>query len=136
MLTSGSTGNSKAVCLSHGQILSSMRGKSIHHGTTEKDVFLNWIGLDHVANLVEIHLHAMSLAAQQVHIQSSDILANPTLFLKKVALHKVTYTFAPNFFLATLVQSLGSLNETFNQEKEHPDNFTLDMANRTNSSSG
>jgi hypothetical protein len=34
-------------------------GKSQHHQTTEDDVFLNWTGLDHVANLTEIHLHAL-----------------------------------------------------------------------------
>lgn len=41
MLTSGSTGNPKAVSLTHSQILSSLRGKSEMHGTTFKDVFLN-----------------------------------------------------------------------------------------------
>jgi len=32
-------------------------GRSQHHQTTEDDVSLNWTGLDHVANLTEIHLH-------------------------------------------------------------------------------
>lgn len=41
MLTSGSTGNPKAVCLTHYQILSSVRGKSDMHLTTSRDVFLN-----------------------------------------------------------------------------------------------
>ena len=58
MLTSGSTGNVKAVPLRHGQILQALLGKSAHHGTTRRDVFLNWVGLDHVASLTEIHLHA------------------------------------------------------------------------------
>jgi acyl-coenzyme A synthetase/AMP-(fatty) acid ligase len=112
MLTSGSTGNPKAVCLQHGQILSSIRGKSIHHETARDDIFLNWTGLDHVANLTEIHLHAISLAAQQVHIQGSDVLTNPMCFLEKINSHRVTYTFAPNFFLAALVRSFESLNGT------------------------
>ena len=66
MVTSGSTGNAKAVGLRHKQILEAVKGKSILHGTRSSDVFLNWIGLDHVANLTEIHLHAMGLAAEQV----------------------------------------------------------------------
>jgi acyl-CoA synthetase (AMP-forming)/AMP-acid ligase II len=110
MLTSGSTGNPKAVCLRHGQILASLKGKAKHHGTTEDDVFLNWTGLDHVANLTEIHLHAMSLAAKQVHLDAADILADPVFFLEAIHAHKVTYTFAPNFFLTTLVRSLESLD--------------------------
>jgi acyl-CoA synthetase (AMP-forming)/AMP-acid ligase II len=102
MLTSGSTGNAKAVCLKHSQILRSLQGKSKHHGTYKKDVFLNWIGLDHVANLTEIHLHAMSLSAQQVHIPSTQVLADPITFLSHITNYKVSYTFAPNFFLASL----------------------------------
>lgn len=111
MLTSGTTGNPKAVCLHHGQILYSLRGKSMHHGTNGKDVFLNWTGLDHVANLIEIHLHAISLSAAQIHISASEVLADPKLFLQVVHSSKITYTFAPNFFLAALVRNIESLIE-------------------------
>ena len=106
MLTSGSTGNAKAVELRHGQILQAVRGKSIHHGTKEQDTFLNWIGLDHVANLTEVHLHAMSLAADQVHVSAIDLLADPMTFLRLISKHKIAYTFAPNFFLASLKKIL------------------------------
>jgi acyl-CoA synthetase (AMP-forming)/AMP-acid ligase II len=41
-----------------------------------------------------------------VHIPSSMILAEPMVFLNRITVHKVTYTFAPNFFLASLVQRL------------------------------
>jgi long-subunit acyl-CoA synthetase (AMP-forming) len=44
MLTSGSTGNAKAVELSHEQILASLKGKSAATNTTRQDIFLNWIG--------------------------------------------------------------------------------------------
>jgi acyl-CoA synthetase (AMP-forming)/AMP-acid ligase II len=66
MLTSGSTGNAKAVALTKKQLLHAIVGKSQHHQTTEDDVFLNWTGLDHVANLTEIHLHALSLGEYQL----------------------------------------------------------------------
>ena len=64
MLTSGSTGNSKAVALRHSNLLSSVRGKSRHHGTTPRSQFLNWIAFDHVACVSEIHIHALELNAQ------------------------------------------------------------------------
>jgi acyl-CoA synthetase (AMP-forming)/AMP-acid ligase II/thioesterase domain-containing protein len=102
MLTSGSTGNAKAVPLSHSQILTSVHGKSAHHGTTSSSAFLNWIGLDHVANLTEIHLHAMSLCANQIQVQAADLLQDPLHFLRLLGKHKVEYTFAPNFFLTKL----------------------------------
>jgi acyl-CoA synthetase (AMP-forming)/AMP-acid ligase II len=106
MLTSGSTGCSKAVALTHRQILHAVVGKSLLHHTTEDDVFLNWTSLDHVANLLEIHLHAMSLGANQIHLHSSTVLAEPMVFVEKISKHKVSYTFAPNFFLASLVRRL------------------------------
>lgn len=64
MLTSGSTGNVKAVPLRHRQVLTSVQGKSRHHGTQPGDVFLNWVGLDHVASLTEVHLHASEYMPQ------------------------------------------------------------------------
>lgn len=106
MLTSGSTGNAKAVCLRHGQILSALDGKRKHHGTCKGDVFLNWIGLDHVANLCEIHLHAISVGSDQVHMQASDLLSDPGAFLRLIHRHRISYTFAPNFFLALLRRHL------------------------------
>lgn len=48
MLTSGSTGKSKAVEITHGQVLASMNGKSRMLDTSEDDAFLNWVGFDHV----------------------------------------------------------------------------------------
>lgn len=118
MLTSGSTDSPKAVCLHQGQIISSLRGKSIHHGTVKDDIFLNWIGLDHVANLTEIHLHAVSLGAQQVHVQGANVLAQPFYFLDIIHSQKVTYTFAPNFFLTALIRSLESLTGTHGSPSE------------------
>ncbi|KAJ5281133.1 hypothetical protein N7478_006505 [Penicillium angulare] len=106
MLTSGSTGNAKAVSLRQGQMLKSIRGKSIHHGTEPGDVFLNWVGLDHVASLTETHLHAMSLGSNQVHVSAPEVLRDPLQFLRLIDIHKVVYTFAPNFFLTKVYDSL------------------------------
>nr|P9WES4.1 RecName: Full=Nonribosomal peptide synthetase acyN; AltName: Full=Polyporic acid synthetase acyN [Ascocoryne sarcoides]UQS21311.1 AcyN [synthetic construct] len=112
MLTSGSSGNAKAVCLRHGQLLQSIAGKSTHHGISKSDVFLNWIGLDHVANLTETHLQAMQHAAPQFHVQASDLLVDPLILLKLIDRHRITVTFAPNFFIASVRVAL-----------EHPEPF-------------
>ena len=106
MLTSGSTGNAKAVCLSHSQILAAVRAKSKHNGTTRDDIFLNWIGLDHVVNLVESHIHAMYVGAEQVHVQAADLLVEPLRFMRLIHEHRATLTFAPNFFLAMVRRAL------------------------------
>ncbi len=108
MLTSGSTGFAKAVCLRHGQMIKAVKGKANYHGNTGETVFLNWIGIDHVANLTEIHLHAMVLRANQIHVQAADLLVQPSTFVNLLSKHGVGYTFAPNFFLAALRKSLES----------------------------
>jgi long-subunit acyl-CoA synthetase (AMP-forming) len=41
MLTSGSTGNAKAVPLRHKEILGSVRGKASIHAVAEEEAFLN-----------------------------------------------------------------------------------------------
>ena len=111
MLTSGSTGNAKAVMLNTPQILSSIRGKSQNWNSADSSVLMSWIGLDHVANLTEIHLHAMFLRAEQVQVQANELLAEPLLFLDMINKHRVTHTFAPNFFLAQLEKQL-SIKDT------------------------
>ncbi|KXH27283.1 hypothetical protein CSIM01_02567 [Colletotrichum simmondsii] len=108
MLTSGSTGNVKAVPLRHGQVLDAVTGKSAHHGTTIADIFLNWVGLDHVASLVEIHLHAMSLGASQIHVPAPPLIQDPMHFVRLLDTYNVTYTFAPNFFLTMVLDALVS----------------------------
>ena len=118
MLTSGSTGNAKAVCISHEQILASVAGKSaaLFLELSGHCTFFNWIGLDHVGSLVEIHLHAMFLVVDQVHAQAPDIIAYPASFLHILSRHSVARTFAPNFFLAKLKAAL---------EKQSPEDYDL-----------
>ena len=106
MLTSGSSGNAKAVALSHKQIISSVRAKSAFFDTTDADIFLNWIGFDHVASLLETHIHAIYLGSEFVHVPASTLMADPRVFLRLIGMHRVTYTFAPHFFLTRLLKTL------------------------------
>ena len=106
MLTSGSSGNAKAVVLSHKQIITSVSAKSAFFDTTDTDIFLNWIGFDHVACLVETHIHAIYVGSEFVHVPAPILMADPRLFLRLIGSHRVTYTFAPHFFLSRLLRTL------------------------------
>jgi len=106
MLTSGSSGNAKAVCLRHGQIIHALNGKISFHKISQEDHFLNWIGLDHVANLTEIHLQAMHAGTEQLHVPATDILVDPLSFLRLISEYRISYTFAPGFFLRSLIRLL------------------------------
>ena len=105
MFTSGSTGHSKAVCLTHEMILESISGKSEMLETDSRTVFFNWIGADHVACLTEMHGHALWAGADQIYVQAADVVAAPLLFWNIVSTHNVTHSFAPNFFLASLLKA-------------------------------
>ncbi|KAI1141461.1 acetyl-CoA synthetase-like protein [Hypoxylon sp. FL0543] len=108
MLTSGSTGNAKAVRLTHKQISAAVTGKALVRPLNLEGAFINWIGLDHVASLVEIHIQALWLGVSQVHVHAADIVASPHLFLDLLSQHRVARSFAPNFFLAKLVATCSS----------------------------
>ena len=106
MLTSGSSGNPKAVCLRHGQIIHAIKGKIASNHTQQGDRFLNYIGLDHVANLTEIHLHAMYLGAEQTHVPGSRIMKEPLSILQLIHEYRISYCFATKSLLVGLVRSL------------------------------
>ncbi|KAI1286567.1 hypothetical protein F5Y03DRAFT_380680 [Xylaria venustula] len=98
MLTSGSTGTPKAVSLSHGQVLAAVAGKATVRPLLPGNFPLfNWIGLDHVASLIEIHIQALWLGVDQVHAHAADIVSSPTTFMSLLHRHKVSRTFALAF---------------------------------------
>ncbi|WP_392892833.1 AMP-binding protein [Streptomyces sp. LN699] len=102
MLTSGSTGGSKAVMLTHGNLLASMAAKNGHHRLGPADTTLNWVSFDHVAALLECHLLPLYAGSTQVHAPAGAVLADPLEFLRLISRHDVTMTFTPNFLLGLI----------------------------------
>lgn len=99
MLTSGSTGSSKAVRLTHANLLASMAAKAERLAVTAADTTLNWITFDHIA-AVEGHLLPLWAGADQVHVHPQVVLGDPLRFVQALDAHRVTVTFTPNFLLA------------------------------------
>ncbi|CAL5868710.1 uncharacterized protein PFLUO_LOCUS2937 [Penicillium psychrofluorescens] len=116
MLTSGSSGNCKAVCLTHQQMFASIRGKLAVMPVSDGSSVLNWIGLDHVASLMETHLLSMFAGVNQIQIQAAEVLSNPLLFLRLLSKHKVCMTFAPDFFLRKLLATLDKSSKEAKQD--------------------
>ncbi|KAJ5938063.1 hypothetical protein N7454_004405 [Penicillium verhagenii] len=106
MLTSGSTSHAKAVIFTHQQIFTALDSKYKVVALPEKSSFLNWVRCDHVAAILEIHLQAIFAHKDQVHVQAEDILPQPLAFLDIIDRHRVSRTFAPNFFLARIRAAL------------------------------
>ena len=89
-------------------MITAVAGKCEVRALPQGSPFLNWIGFDHVACVTEIHLQAMYLGVDQVHIQASDIVSDPGLFLRLLSEHRVGKSFAPNFYLASVRKFLES----------------------------
>jgi acyl-CoA synthetase (AMP-forming)/AMP-acid ligase II/thioesterase domain-containing protein/acyl carrier protein len=100
LFTSGSTGPSKAVEFSHAQLIASSQIKAEANAMDADKTFLSWISFDHSVSICELHLHAMFAGANQVMIPASKMTADPASFWTALSLHKISYTFTPNSFLA------------------------------------
>ncbi|KAI6156976.1 atromentin synthetase [Pisolithus tinctorius] len=125
-LSSGSTGFSKAVVHTHRTILAACRAKGENYGLTSETKILNWVGFDHVAGSIEMHLAPLLYGASQVHVHPAAILSDPLRYLRLIEEKSIEITFAPNFLLAKLTRDLEKRNELFGS-------FNLSSLRRINS---
>ncbi|MFG2916972.1 MupA/Atu3671 family FMN-dependent luciferase-like monooxygenase [Kitasatospora sp. NPDC048298] len=95
-LSSGSTGRSKAVQVTHRGILEYVAG-SVATGTDPADTTVNWLPLDHVAGLLMFHLRDVVLAADQVQIPTELVLADPLVWLDALERYRAAHSWSPNF---------------------------------------
>ncbi|KAI9037496.1 acetyl-CoA synthetase-like protein [Aspergillus affinis] len=109
MLTSGSSGQAKAVPLTHRQLLVAFRGKSaVAKLRYPQSPFLSWVHMDHVANLVHCHLFAIVSGISQIQVSAADVLVDPVQWLNILSRHRVSRTFAPNFLFSKLRRQLAA----------------------------
>lgn len=117
MLTSGSTGNSKAVMLRHRNLMASIEGKKKQFSMNGDDVTLNWISLDHVAGMIDCHLIPTMLGIKQLQVEPGLMMSDPLVFMELVHKEKVTFSFAPNFMFPRWMDELAN-NSRGNAGKE------------------
>jgi acyl-CoA synthetase (AMP-forming)/AMP-acid ligase II len=129
LFTSGSTGFAKGVEYSHTQLVTSSRLKCNFHKMDSSKTFMSWVsmylplhikvegllahiasGFDHSAALCENHLHAIYAGANQVMIPTIDFVRSPAQFWKVLSDHRIAYTFAPNFFVATATRAINEMD--------------------------
>lgn len=109
MLTSGSSGQAKAVPLTHRQLLAAFEGKTASANLQyPQNPFLSWVHMDHVANLVHCHLFAIVSGISQIQVSAADVLVDPVQWLNLLNRHRVSRTFAPNFLFAKLRRQLAA----------------------------
>ncbi|KAG1879971.1 atromentin synthetase [Suillus subluteus] len=112
-LTSGSTGFSKAVVHTHRTILAACRAKEQRFGPPSESRVLNWVGFDHVAGTLEMHVTPLLYGASQVHVHASVILSDSVRMLRLIDENSIGLAFAPNFLLAKLTRDLEKRTDLF-----------------------
>ncbi|KAK9696307.1 hypothetical protein K7432_012544 [Basidiobolus ranarum] len=106
LLTSGSTGNSKAVELTHANVLAAIKFKVDDYHLKSTHTLMNWVGCDHVAGLIENHITPIAAGANQIQVAASVITLEPLTLLEISEAFGVAFTFAPNFLLANIEKNL------------------------------
>ena len=106
VLSSGSTGFSKAVELTHGNLLSRGIGTNILCGNQQSDVILSWLPFDHIGNISAYHISPVLEGSKLVYAQKEFVLARPLRWLDLIDKHRVTHGWAPNFAFALISKAL------------------------------
>ena len=97
-LSSGSTGKSKAIQVTHRGVLSHARAMQMRLGyRADRDVSLNWLPLDHVGAMLMYNLAFVCDGCGQVQVTPSHVLTEPLRWLDLMSTHGVTTSWAPNF---------------------------------------
>ncbi|MEI8399572.1 MAG: type I polyketide synthase [Alcaligenaceae bacterium] len=106
VLSSGSTGLSKAVELTHGNLLSRGIGTNLLCASQESDVILSWLPFDHIGNISAYHISPVLAGSKLVYAQKEFVLARPLRWLDLIDQHRVTHGWAPNFAFALVSKAL------------------------------
>lgn len=109
-LSSGSTGRSKAIQISHRGILEYVAG-ACGEGYAPGDATVNWLPLDHVAGLLMFHLRDVVAACDQTHIPTELVLAEPLLWLDTLERRRAAHSWSPNFGYRLVAEALRAAPE-------------------------
>ncbi len=96
-LTSGSTGMSKCIPLTHKNLLSRGRGTNELCGYSEDDIILNWLPFDHIGSISEFHTRCVDLGCEMIYVETDYILARPLNWLDLIDKYRITNSWSPNF---------------------------------------
>jgi|AntAceMinimDraft_12_1070368.scaffolds.fasta_scaffold00152_21 myxalamid-type polyketide synthase MxaB len=105
-LSSGSTGLSKAVSLTHQNMISRGRGSNALCGNVADDVILSWLPFDHIGNISAYHVSPILAGSTLVYAPKEYILAKPLRWLDLIEQYQVTHGWAPNFAFGLVTKAL------------------------------
>ncbi|HBI84021.1 MAG TPA: hypothetical protein DDY24_09890 [Alcaligenaceae bacterium] len=105
-LSSGSTGLSKIVPLTHKNMLSRGIGTNLLCRNSQEDVILSWLPFDHIGNISAYHISPVIEGSKLVYAQKEYILPHPLRWMELIEEHQVTHSWAPNFAFALVSKAM------------------------------
>jgi acyl-CoA synthetase (AMP-forming)/AMP-acid ligase II len=95
--SSGSTSDPKGVVLTHGNVMTNIRGIVECARFTEEDVSLSWMPLTHDMGLIGFHLCMMSAGIEHTIMDTRLFSRRPLVWLKEASERGATLLSSPNF---------------------------------------
>lgn len=106
-LTSGSTGQPKAVAISYRNIDANMRAMvCASRADAESDVVVSWLPLFHDMGMMGYLIVPMCYGLETVSVTPVDFLSDPLLWAELITRYRGSMTAAPNFAYALLARRL------------------------------
>ena len=106
MLSSGSTGAPKAAALTHRALAEFAAGTRQLIDLRAGEATLNWLPVDHSGALLFYHVLPVFAGCTNVHLPTADVLADPLLWLEKLAEFRIAHGWSPTFGLQLATDAL------------------------------
>ena len=95
--SSGSTGASKGVILSHANVLVNVLGTADYFNLTDKEVVFSWLPHTHDMGLFCQYFTAFIAGCNLFIFTPQTFVRSPLLFLQKASMHRAAWFGSPNF---------------------------------------
>ncbi|KAG6557173.1 hypothetical protein Mapa_001100 [Marchantia paleacea] len=107
--TSGSTGDSKGVMISHGGLLHNVKLMRRQYRSTSRTVLISWLPQYHDMGLIGGLFTAMLSGGTAVLFSPTTFIRKPLLWLETMDKYKCTHSAGPNFAFELVVKRLETL---------------------------
>ncbi len=102
--SSGSTGEPRGVCLSHGNVLANVQAFAARISAQPDDVCVTWLPLYHDMGLIGTLLAAVMAGVPLALFPPTDFLRQPAFWLRVLGKYRATIGVAPQFAYALCVR--------------------------------
>lgn len=102
--TSGSTSFPKGTQITHANVLATVQSMILVLGVTEQSVMLNWMPYYHDMGIIAGHIMAVVSHCKVIAMRPFTFVRRPIWWLEKIAEHRVSITYSPNFGLKRILE--------------------------------